>query len=268
METMMRIDVHTHAFHPRIAHKAVARLNEVYDVQCAGNGTVEHLLERERAAGMDKCVVLCAATSPAQVIPANNHAIRLQREYANVLAFGSIHPGFADWEAELARMKQAGLRGIKLHPEFQGFCMDDARLLPIFEAAQQDFIFLFHVGDEAIPHEHASCPYKLAKLLDMFPRMRVIAAHLGGYRMWEHALIALGQQERENLWLDTSSVTPFVHAAEMRHFLRSFPADRLLFGTDWPIYDPVEELERLQGMAGLSGAELEGLLGNAASLLG
>ena len=263
----MHIDVHTHAFHPKIAHKAVAHLNDFYDVQCAGNGTVEHLLERERAAGMDTCVVLCAATSPAQVIPANNHAIRLNREYDAVMAFGSIHPGFADWEAELARLKRAGLRGIKLHPDFQGFCLDDARLLPIFEAAQEDFIFLFHVGDDITPRENPSCPYKLARLMDMFPRMRVIAAHLGGYRMWEHALIALGQHQHKNLWLDTSSVTPFVHAEELRYLLRAFPADRLLFGSDWPLYDPLEELERLRDMAGLSEAELERLLCNASTLL-
>ena len=86
--------------------------------------------------------------------------------------------------------------------------------------------------------------------------------------MWEHALIALGQPRYKKLWLDTSSVTPFVHAWELRHLLRAFPADRLLFGSDWPLYDPLEALERLQGMSGLSSAELDRLLTNAAALLG
>ena len=124
----MRFDVHTHAFHPKIAHKAVAHLNDFYEVHCAGDGTVAHLLQREHAAGFDKCVVLCTATAPAQVIPANNYAIQLQREHEDILAFGSIHPGFANWEAELARMKKAGLRGIKLHPDFQGFCLPSLKI--------------------------------------------------------------------------------------------------------------------------------------------
>lgn len=263
----MRFDVHTHAFHPKIAHKAVAHLNDFYEVHCAGDGTVAHLLERERLANMDRCVVLCAATAPAQVIPANNYAMSLQKEYDAVIAFGTIHPGFINWENELVRMTSKGLRGIKLHPDFQGFCLDDPRLLPIFEAAQKDFIFLFHVGDAMTPRDNPSCPYKLAKILDNFPGLRVIAAHLGGYRMWEHALIALGYDKRDNLWLDTSSVTPFVSSEELLYFFQAFPHDRLLYGTDWPLYDPLEEMERLQRLAKLSDDDLERLLTNATPLL-
>ena len=263
----MRFDIHTHALHPKIAHKAVAHLNDFYEVHCSGDGTVSHLLEREQAAGFDRCVVLCAATAPAQVIPANNYAMSLQREHEAVIAFGSIHPGYENWEAELARMKRGGLRGIKLHPDFQGFCLDDPRLWPVFEAAQKDFIFLFHVGDNLTPRDNPSCPYKLARILDNFPGLTVIAAHLGGYRMWEHALVALSPHPRENLWFDTSSVTPFVCGEELRYFLQSFPQERLLYGTDWPLYDPVEELERLQRLAGLSDDALEQLLTNAGALL-
>lgn len=75
----MFIDIHTHAFHPKIAYKAVDHLNNFYNVACAGDGTIDHLLAREKHAGVDKCVVLCAATAPAQVIPANNYAMSLQK---------------------------------------------------------------------------------------------------------------------------------------------------------------------------------------------
>ena len=160
----------------------------------------------------------------------------------------------------------AGLRGLKLHPDFQGFWLDDARLLPIFEAAQKDFIFEIHIGDKTSPEKNPSCPYKLAAILDAFPGLTVIAAHLGGYRMWDHALKALGGRRRENLWFDTSSVTPFVTHGELRALLDAFPRERLLFGTDWPLYDPEEELERLQRMAGLSDAQLEAVLSNAERL--
>ena len=130
----MFFDIHTHAFHPKIAHKAVDHLNTVYHLDCRGDGTIEHLLEREKAAGIDRCIVLCAATAPAQVIPANNYAMKLQREHEEVIGFGTLHPAYVDWEDELERMKAGGLRGIKLHPDFQGFALNDRRLLPIFES--------------------------------------------------------------------------------------------------------------------------------------
>lgn len=219
----MYIDIHTHAFHPKIAHKAVDHLNDFYSVNCAGDGTIAHLLERERKAEMEKCVVLCAATAPAQVIPANNYAITLQKEHEDrVIAFGTVHPGYEDWESELKRIKAAGIRGIKLHPDFQSFWLDDPRLLPIFEAAQKDFVFEIHIGDKTTPAQNPSCPYKLAAILRQFPGMRVIAAHFGGYRMWAHALDALSGNRFENLWFDTSSTTPFATPLLAKKLLGAF----------------------------------------------
>ena len=264
----MYIDIHTHAFHPKIAHKAVDHLNSFYSITCSGDGTIANLLERERKAGLEKCVVLCAATAPAQVIPANNYAISLQREHPDrVIAFGTVHPAYDNWENELARIKAAGIRGIKLHPDFQSFWLDDPRLLPIFEAAQKDFVFEIHVGDKTSPDKNPSCPYKLASILRQFPGIRVIAAHFGGYRMWSHALEVFSGSTFENLWFDTSSTTPFATPELAHKLLSTFPRERILFGTDWPLYDPVEELQRLQTLGGLSDSEMEVIMSNASALL-
>ena len=264
----MYIDIHTHAFHPKIAHKAVDHLNSFYSITCSGDGTIANLLERESEAGLEKCVVLCAATAPAQVIPANNYAISLQREHPDqVIAFGTVHPGYDNWESELARIKAAGIRGIKLHPDFQSFWLDDPRLLPIFEAAQKDFVFEIHIGDRTSPEKNPSCPYKLASILRQFPGIRVIAAHFGGYRMWSHALEVFSDNRFENLWFDTSSTTPFATPELAHKLLNTFPRERILFGTDWPLYDPVEELQRLQTLGGLSDSEMEIIMSNASTLL-
>ena len=264
----MYIDIHTHAFHPKIAHKAVDHLNSFYSITCSGDGTIANLLEREQEAGLEKCVVLCAATAPAQVIPANNYAISLQREHPEqVIAFGTVHPAYENWEKELARIKAAGIRGIKLHPDFQSFWLDDPRLLPIFEAAQKDFVFEIHIGDKTTPDKNPSCPYKLASIMRQFPDMRVIAAHFGGYRMWSHALEVFSGSTFENLWFDTSSTTPFATPELAHRLLNTFPRERILFGTDWPLYDPVEELQRLQTLGGLSDSEMEVIMSNASALL-
>lgn len=264
----MYIDIHTHAFHPKIAHKAVDHLNSFYSITCSGDGTIANLLEREQEAGLEKCVVLCAATAPAQVIPANNYAISLQREHPEqVIAFGTVHPAYENWEKELARIKAAGIRGIKLHPDFQSFWLDDPRLLPIFEAAQKDFVFEIHIGDKTTPDKNPSCPYKLASIMRQFPDIRVIAAHFGGYRMWSHALEVFSGSTFENLWFDTSSTTPFATPELAHKLLNTFPRERILFGTDWPLYDPVEELQRLQTLGGLSDSEMEVIMSNASALL-
>lgn len=266
MMSVMRIDIHTHAFHPKIAAKAVQHLNEAYDLHCEGDGTVAHLLQCEKAASIDRCVVLCAATTPAQVIPANNYARDLQRLHPEIIAFGTLHPAYTRWEEELDSMEASGLRGIKLHPDFQGFRLDDPRLLPIFEAAQGRFIFEIHIGS-ALPAQQApSCPYKLAHIARTFPGLTLIAAHFGGYLMWDMAIDALGGMD--NVWFDTSSSSPFVTPALLHRLLQAHPPERYLFGSDWPLYDPLEERQRLQRVGRLSDAALERILTNASHLPG
>lgn len=259
----MLIDIHTHAFHPKIAYKAVEHLNSYYAVSCAGDGTVTDLLARQKKAGIDRCVVLCAATDPAQVIPANNYAIMLQKEHPEIIAFGTLHPAFEQWKKQLSNLKAAGIKGIKLHPDFQGFWLNDPRLMPMLEEAQDDFVFEIHIGDYLPPEQNPSCPYKAAALLDAFPRLRLIAAHMGGYQQWDHALKALLGRD---VWLDTSSTSSFVSPEMLRTLLISHPRERILFGSDYPLYDPSDEANRLQAMSGFSDAEMEQIMSNAEAL--
>ncbi len=260
----MRTDIHTHAFHPKIAAKAVARLNAHYGITCTGLGTMDDLLAQEKAAGIERCVILCAATAAAQVIPVNNYAIAMQKEHENVRAFGSIHPDYAEWQKELARLKAHGIQGLKLHPEFQSFWLDDVRLVSIIEEAHKDFIFQIHIGDVLPPEKNPSCPYKMAQLLDAFPNMRLIATHLGGFRQWEAASTALVGRD---IWLETSSSTPYIEGGLLRQIIQKHDQERILFGSDYPLYTPAQELQRLQCKAQLSDVQLETYLHNADKIL-
>ncbi|MDD2237664.1 MAG: amidohydrolase family protein, partial [Kiritimatiellae bacterium] len=176
------VDVHTHAFHPKIAARAVEQLAKHYGVGIAHNGLAEDLLNRLDEAGVERAFVHSAATKAEQVKPANDWAIYLQEHYPRFEAFGTIHPDFADFEQELNRLASCGIRGIKLHPDFQGFWLDDPRLGPIFECIGARFVLMVHIGDEHPPEENPSCPAKLARVLDTYPDLRVVAAHFGGYR--------------------------------------------------------------------------------------
>ena len=166
----MFTDIHTHAFHPKIARHAVEHLNEAYQLDCVGEGTIADLLLREKRSGIGRCVVLCAATTPGQVVPANDYAVTLQREHPEVTAFGTLHPGYEAWESQLERLKAAGIRGLKLHPDFQHFWLDDPRLLPMFEAAQDDFIFLFHIGGQRTAGKESFLPVQAGGAVGSFSR--------------------------------------------------------------------------------------------------
>lgn len=119
-----------------------------------------------------------------------------------------------------------------------------------------------------MPKKSPSCPYKLAAIVDAFPRLQVIAGHFGGYRMWAHALEVFSKKERPNLWFDTSSTTPFATPLLVKSLLAACPPDRVLFGTDWPLYAPLEEKRRLQEKGGLSDSALERLMCNAMAVPG
>jgi len=261
----MFIDVHTHAFHPKIADKVLRQLEEHYGIHGIGSGLIEDLLHRARKAGLERVVVHSAATAAAQVIPANNFALAMKEAHPSVIPFGTIHPDFTEWEAQLERLYQRGIKGLKLHPEFQSFRLDDPRLYPIFEAAADRFLFMIHVGDDLPPDQNASCPYKIARLLDMFPKARIISAHMGGLKHWSHALEStIGR----DMYIDTSSSLDFISDEELRAIWKKHPRDRILFGSDYPLYDPGAEMQKLQTRLLLTDSEMDDLLGNAARALG
>lgn len=253
----MTLDIHAHAFHPKIADKVLAQLEGHYGITPVGQGTVEDLLSRLDEAGIDRAAVHAAATAPAQVIPANNWSIELARSHPRLIPFGTIHPGYEDFEAELDRLERAGIQGIKIHADFQGFRLDDPALGPILEAASGRFVALFHVGDRFPPEVNPSCPAKLAAIRRDFPGLTIVAAHLGGYLHWAEALEHLAGKD---VYLDTSSSLPFIEDGLLREILDRHPAERVLFGSDYPIFDPGQELERIRQRLRPTDSRLETLL--------
>jgi uncharacterized protein len=260
----MLIDFHTHLFHPKIAARVLGQLHSHYGIAPVGTGLVEDLRARLRAAGLDGAVVHTAATKPAQVVPANNWAIELSHPGTGLFAFGTIHPAFGRWEDELDRLERHGIKGVKLHPDFQGFDLDDPALLPILESMTGRFIVLSHVGDRRDSDIAPSSPHKLATIRSRFPGLTLVAAHLGGYLQWEEALDHLVGSD---IYLDTSSSLPFIDEGLLRSIFRKHPIERILFGSDYPLFDPASEIERLVGRMRLSPADLDLILSNGSNIL-
>lgn len=262
MPSLPRIDLHAHAFHPKIADKVVAQLQEHYHIPAIGNGLWEDMVPRLRRAGISYSAVLAAATKPEQVEPANHYAASLLGT-PGIIPFGTMHPDYTRMEEMLAYLWDKGIRGIKLHPDFQGFRLDDPRLLPFFGAVEGRFTLLVHVGDRLPPAENPSCPFKVAAIKRRFPRLKLIAAHFGGVWHWPYVVEAL---QGLDIYMDTSSSLFAIPQELLEQIFHAFPRKNFFFGSDYPLFDCGEEVERLQRRLKLTSSETEEILTNANAL--
>jgi hypothetical protein len=240
----MIIDCHTHAFSEKIAERAVEQLRQYYRIPTAFGGALPDLLEQARLARLDGLILLVAATKPEQVKPAHDWILSLREDAfppeLQVARFGTYHVDDPHWLAEVNRLRAAGIRGIKLHPEFQDMDLADPRLYPFFEEIAGEFVLMVHVGDPRVSADNRSTPAKVATILRDFPSLTIIAAHLGGYCFWEQAYEALAGQ---NVYLDTSSALPYIDPALLRRLIDRHGADRLLLGSDYPLNSPAQALD-------------------------
>lgn len=262
MSSIQRVDVHTHAFHPKIADKVVTQLEAHYHIPPIGDGRWEDLAVRLDEANIDTCFVHSAATTPQQVIPANDWAIFLTAN-ERIVPFGTMHPDFPDMKSELARLYEHGVRGLKLHPDFQGFRLDDPKLLPLFGEMEGTFTLMVHVGDNLPPQENPSCPFKVADIKRRFPKLQIIAAHFGGYRHWQYVVEAMSGLE---IFMDTSSSLFAIPQPLLEGIFKHFPRHLFLFGSDYPLFKAADEIQLLQQRLRLTDAELEDILTNGAKL--
>jgi uncharacterized protein len=260
----MFTDTHCHVFHQKIAQKALAQLENHYGIQPRGTGLLADLLARADRAGIDRLVVHTAATDPAQVIPANNWALDLMRQSPRVTAFGTMHPDYPNPEEELDRLTRAGVKGLKFHPDFQGFFLNDPKFYALMEIIGSRFMLMVHVGDRLPPAQNPSCPIKMARLRREFPGPVMIAAHLGGYQHWDFAVEHLAGLD---VYMDTSSSLRVVRDDTLRALMHRHPAERLLFGSDYPLSDPNDEIALIKQRLVPLGLNLDKLLSAGTALI-
>jgi predicted TIM-barrel fold metal-dependent hydrolase len=260
MEMLKIIDAHAHIFPEKIAERAVGSIGEFYGITMACTGTCEDLIEHGKAINVVKYVVNSTATRVEQVEPINSFIADACRRYDCFIGLGTIHPDVEDVEAEVNRIMSLGLKGIKLHPDFQDFNIDDEAVMKIYGAAEGKLPILIHMGDEK---RTSSRPKRLARVLDVFKDLEVIAAHFGGYSMWDEAMDCLVGRD---VYFDTSSSLAFIEKTQAENIIKKHGAEKILFGTDYPMWIHKEELERFNKLE-LKDSEREMILyGNAAKL--
>ncbi len=261
---MRIIDVHTHVFPDKLAPGAVAALEAAGGLRAQYDGTVGGLVAEMDRAGIDVSVTQPVATKPEQVRSINDWVATIGSD--RVVPFGAMHPDLADPGAEVARMSSLGLRGFKLHPEHQAFEPTEERMEPIYAAAvEHDMIVFFHAGADEV---HSTCrgtPEAFATVLDEWPDMTFVLAHLGGYRQWRGVAEVLAGRD---VWLDTAYTLGHLPDEDFVRIVRDHGLHRVLFGSDGPWTDPAAEIELLRRLD-FEDADLAAILGgNAEELLG
>ncbi len=235
------IDAHAHIFPDKIAERASDEISKFYDLPMKYHGSVSEMLESGLAAGIDAFLVCSAATSPVQVHSINMFVASCASAYPMCIPFGTLHPRSDYSETEFEEIRQLHLRGVKLHPDFQNFAIDDPSVFPIYDMIQQSGLpLLLHMGDARTDLSH---PARLAKVLQEFPKLHVVAAHLGGWGRWAEAREYLSPDER--LRFDTSSSLPLLSVEAARKQILHFGVENCFFGVDYPMWDYTEEIDRL-----------------------
>jgi len=248
-------DAHTHIYKDKIAEKASAVIGRFYDTDMSVSvATGDTLIEKGSSIGVEKYLVCSAATTLDQVDIINPFIAAECKKHPEFIGLGTAHQDVCDMDALLDEIQALGLRGIKLHPDFQRFDIDDKRMIPLYRgAAQRGLVMLFHVGDDR--YEFSS-PESLARALELVPDMKCQAAHFGCCKLWTRRPLAL---EGADIMYDTSSTLPWTTKEEALDLIDHIGIDRLMWGTDFPMWDHQKELCRFLDL-GLSPEDNQAIL--------
>lgn len=254
MKDFKIIDAHCHVFPDRIAMLATQNTKNFYDIPyTAYLGSACSLLEQCEETGVEKCVISIVATSPNQPKKLNEFSAQQAQEHPDrFIALGGLHPESAHIEEDFEYLLELGLKGVKLHPDIQGFKADCDGYKEIYHLCSQSGIpILIHTGDSRYDNSN---PNRIAKILEEFPHLTVIGAHFGGWSLWEEATEKL--YKYENFFVDTCSSAYLLSDTTMKRIINKYGTDKVIFGTDYPIWKQEDEIKRIMSL-GFSDDDLE-----------
>lgn len=249
-------DAHCHIYPEKIADRAIHGTDTFYGEHSVGKGTVGDLLERGVNAGIDRFLVQSVATTPKQVGSINEFiASEVEKHPDRLIGFGTLHPDSQDIKGDIEHLISLGLRGVKLHPDIQAFKIDDFRCLKIYELCEERKLpILMHTGDKRYDYSN---PNRLLPVLKIYTGLTVIGAHFGGWSIWEEANETY--KGIPNFYVDCSSSFHYLPKETSKAIIRRYGADRVLFGTDYPMWSPEEELKYFFSL-GLDESEIKCIL--------
>lgn len=232
---MFAIDCHDHIYNPKIASRAVASVGKFYDIEMNCGGIADELVKISKTSPIKKFVVNVVAATPKSVQKLNKYIAKECEKHKEFVGLGTLHPDMENMEEEIESMISLGLRGIKLHPDTQCFNMDSDKAMKMYETIGNRLPLLIHCGDYRYDYSH---PRRLARVLDAFPQLTVVAAHFGGWSIFDQAVPYL---QNRKCYMDISSSMPFIDHSRVYSYIKLYGANRLMFGSDFPMWDPIKE---------------------------
>ncbi|MBQ8011264.1 MAG: amidohydrolase family protein [Oscillospiraceae bacterium] len=244
---MNYIDFHVHAFSDKIAEKTVAMLAATCGETPETNGTLAATEAVMQKWGIDGMAVLSIATKPSQHLVCNNWAASIKAPH--IFPFGSVHPDGEDVMQELERIRELGLYGIKLHPDYQNFCIEEERMYPIYrKCGELGLPIVFHAGFDPLSPDFVHCtPQGAAKALAAAPETTMILAHMGGNEMWDEVEEVLCGRF-PNLYLDTSLCAKYMTDEQCLRIIRGQGADKILLASDCPWDNTANTIAKIKGL--------------------
>lgn len=267
----MIVDFHTHMFPEKIAAKTIAKLENIAQVKAFADGTEGGLVASMKEAGVGLSIVLPVVTAPQQFHTINTFAAKLNETYSakypRLLSFGGIHPDSSDYKEQLRTVQKLGLKGIKLHPDYQMTYFDDIKYMRILDyASELGLISVIHAGVDIGFPQHVHCNVdRICNVVREVAPKNMVLAHFGGFGLWEEVEERLAGRE---VYLDTAYTFGFIKDETFLRILKKHGAGNVLFATDSPWSGQKESLGYLQKLP-VSKEDLDKILWqNAYRLLG
>ena len=260
----MIIDIHTHVFPDDLAPRAIEALSADVPYVPVSDGTVSGLLRNMDAWGIDISVIQPVVSKQSQMRKINEWTASLVSD--RLVCFGGIYPHTDDYKRDIDFVVSLGLNGLKLHPEYQDFYVDDEFVLKIYDyALSKGLILLFHGGfDPAFPPPFKSSAKRFARVAEAMRGGDIIVAHLGGHAEWDDVENYLAGTD---IYLDTSMGFEYFPHERFLSIVAKHGTDKILFGSDAPWSNAGSEADILRSQP-LPEEAIDAILGgNAAKML-
>ncbi len=268
----MIIDFHTHIFPEKVVDKAIKILEDnifkiSHVVEKANlDGRLESLKASMQRYNITYSVVMPIATNPSQTVSINTFAQQINGK-DNIISFGSVHPHDDECLLHLEKIKEMGLKGIKLHPEYQNFYIDSPESLKVLKKAGELGLYvMLHAGEDKGIEPPVHCmPKNLRNALNYVSGENIIAAHMGGYNVWEDVIKYLSDTP---IYFDTSYSVGVMSEDIAREVIQKHSPDKILFATDSPWQNQGYVVESLKKLNLGEDAERKIFYENGAKILG
>jgi predicted TIM-barrel fold metal-dependent hydrolase len=239
------IDFHAHAFPDEVAESAIPYLEEEGDVKGMHDGRIASLLNLMDMEGVEQSIICCIATKPSQFAAIVSWSKQIRNE--RIIPFPSFHPTDPQAVEHISQIKEEGFKGIKMHPYYQKFFLDDEILYPAYERISElGLILVMHTGfDIAFPRIRRCDPKQILNVLTKFPDLKMVTTHLGAWQQWSEVEEMLAGKK---IYMDISYTLDQIDPQTARRIILKHPKEYILFGTDSPWSGAQETFKHLQAL--------------------